>query len=76
MSENPTEGTVNEPTDAQIRTKEFSERYGKLVEELEIDYASYPSFVPDGQGGFKIVIQSVPVDVKGRGTPSPFIEKE
>ena len=76
MSENPTEGTVNEPTDAQIRTKDFVEKYGKLVEECQVDFASYPSFVPNGRGGFEIVIQSVPVDVKDRPVASPFIEKE
>lgn len=60
----------------QARTKDFIERYGKLVEETKMDFASYPTFVPDGQGGFRVVIQSVPMDVTNRPEPSPFMQQE
>lgn len=45
------------------RIKKFTEEYGKLVKEYEVDYATYPVFVPDGQGGFKVVVQASPVDM-------------
>ena len=56
---------MQEPnSELEIKQKDFLEKYGKLVEETGIDMAVYPMFVPDGQGGFKVICQSVPVDVK------------
>ena len=45
------------------RVQDFIERYGKLVEECKVDWANYPVYVPDGQGAFKVVIQSTAVDM-------------
>lgn len=53
--------------------KDFMKEYGVLVEKYGIDFASYPVFVPDGQGGFKIIIQSTPVDVSKHPKKSPFV---
>lgn len=67
---------TEQQVDVQERTKEFVEHYGKLVDKFKMDFASYPAFQPDGQGGFKIIIQSVPVDVSNRPEPSPFIKQD
>lgn len=74
MSENIQEN-IGE-NELQTRTKDFVEKYGKLVEESNMDFASYPAFMPDGKGGFLITIQSVPVDVTDRPKPSPFIKQD
>lgn len=67
----------NETTpDGEERIKKFFEKYGELVKELEVDMVNYPMFVPDGEGGFKIIVQSSPVDMKGRGVKSPFVVEE
>ena len=46
------------------RIKKFLEGYGKLVKELEVDIMSIPQFLPDEKGGWRLVIQSQPVDLK------------
>lgn len=63
---------------AEERAKTFVEKYGELVKKHQIDFASYPSFVPDGQGGFRVTIVSQPMDITPKATPSPaeFVEKE
>lgn len=59
------------------RIEEFTRRYEELANELEVDFVSYPMFVPDGTpGGFRIVMRSHPVDAKGDGVKSPFIETD
>ncbi len=54
----------------------FMKEYGELVEKHQIDFATYPVFIPDGKGGFQIVVQSTPVDISNQPKKSPFIEKE
>lgn len=54
----------------------FLKEYGELVGKHQVDFATYPVFVPDGQGGFKIVVQSTPIDISNMPTKSPFIAKE
>jgi hypothetical protein len=54
----------------------FLKEYGELVEKHQMDFATYPVFVPDGQGGFKIVIQNTPVDMSNHPKKSPFIASE
>jgi len=58
---------------SQERIGAFVEAYGKLVQEHKVDFASYPVFVPDGQGGFKIVVNNTPVDIANQPTKSPFV---
>lgn len=63
-----------EPTDEQKgRMNSFMEKYRVLVEETKMDFANYPVYVPDGQGGFRTIVQSTPVDTSGMSIPSPFI---
>lgn len=59
--------------DVQIRTKAFFDDYGELVKKHDIDFASYPVFIPDGQGGFKVIVQNTPVDVRNQPRKSPFV---
>lgn len=67
------------------KIQEFLEKYKALVEDLKVDFASYPVFTPDGQGGFRVVLQSTPVDLstlqkpeekKEEGVPSPFVPEK
>lgn len=51
----------------------FLKEYGELVAKHQIDFATYPMFIPDGQGGFKIVVQSTPIDISQQPKKSPFI---
>lgn len=57
----------------ESRREEFLKRYKILTEELQVDFANFPMYMPDGQGSFKTVMQSTPVDLKDRPQPSPFM---
>lgn len=60
------------------KAQAFLKEYGELVEKYKYDFATYPVFVPDGQGGFKIVVQSTPIDISKmpeKPVESPFIAK-
>lgn len=58
------------------RSEEFIKEYGALVEKYQMDFASYPMFVPDGTpGGFKISCQTVPIDITNHHKKSPFISQ-
>lgn len=57
----------------------FLKEYGELVTKHGVDLATYPVFIPDGQGGFKITVQSTPVVLppkKDEPVESTFMEKE
>lgn len=61
------------------KAQKFLDAYGELVKEHQHDFATYPMFVPDGQGGFKIIIQSTPMNiskVQEESSKATFIEKE
>jgi hypothetical protein len=68
----------SEPADQsdEERGKEFIARYGEMVKETGMDFASYPVYVPDGQGGFRTVIQTTPVNMKNHPQKSPFIPQQ
>jgi hypothetical protein len=51
----------------------FVDAYGELVKEHGIDFATYPAFIPDGAGGFKITVQNTPVDISNQPKKSPFV---
>jgi hypothetical protein len=50
----------------EIKTKieSFMEEYGALVKKFNVDFASYPMFVPDEKGSFKVIVQTTPVDLE------------
>lgn len=73
---------MSEPTikDAEVvespevmKAKAFVQAYGKLVEEHQMDLATYPVFIPDGNGGFKVIVQSTPMDISKLPKKSPFM---
>ncbi len=66
----------NPDGELQKRAEVFVKEYGDLVEKHKIDFVNFPMFVPDGQGGFRIVIQNQPVDTTGQPVKSPFMVKE
>lgn len=46
--------------------------YHEKMVELQCDMMSTPVYVPDGQGGFKTVIDTSVVDIANAGMKSPF----
>jgi len=69
------EESTNEYVDASPEEKEaFMRDYHELVQKHGIDFAQYPVFVPDGQGGFRTVVQSTPVSIKNQPKRSPFVQ--
>lgn len=69
------EKTEEETKQAELsaRVNEFVKDYGELVLKHKIDFATYPMFVPDGKGGFKIITQSTPVDIGNQPIRSDFM---
>lgn len=63
-------------TKAETPQEAFVRKYGELVKETGFDFASYPVFIPDGQGGFKIVVQTTAIDITNQPKKSPFIAQE
>lgn len=61
------------PEAIKARAELFIKEYGELIAKHGMDFGSYPMFVPDGQGGFKIVVQTVPMDMRNRPQASPFV---
>lgn len=59
--------------DTQARIDEFMKRYEGLTKEMGVDFANYPMYVPDENGGFKVIIQSTPIDTRNRPVKSPFV---
>lgn len=62
-------------SDEQEKNDAFLKEYGELVHKHKRDFASYPVYVPDGQGGFKTIVQTTPVDISSQPTKSPFVSK-
>lgn len=57
------------------RQQAFLKEYGELVEKHNIDFATYPVFVPSQSepGAFKVVVQNTPVDISNAPKKSPFV---
>lgn len=62
---------MTEEQKAKLET--FLKEYKELVDKHQCDFVAYPVFVPDGQGGFKVVVQQSPVDTSNLPQKSPFI---
>lgn len=58
------------------RAQLFIKEYGELVAKHKMDFATYPMFTPDGEGGFKITVQNTPVDMTNQPVKSPFVGGE
>lgn len=63
-------------TEAQVRSDAFVKEYGELVKRYKVDFASYPVWLPDGNGGFKCVVQSTPIDISNQLVKTPFVSQE
>lgn len=72
----PVDEKTEEEKKAELnqRVNDFVTAYGELVTKHKIDFATYPMFVPDGNGGFKIICQNTPVDIGNQPVKSPFIQ--
>lgn len=55
------------------KVQAFLDDYSELVKKHQLDFANYPMFIPDGQGGFKVIVQSTPIDISEAPTKSPFV---
>lgn len=61
-----------ETAEFEERKKVFLERYKIIIDELKVDIFSFPQYVPDGQGGFKTIVQTNIVDTSNQPVKSPF----
>ena len=57
----------------QKRAQAFLDEYEELTKKHNMDFANYPMYIPDGQGAFRTIIQSTPVDTSNMPTKSPFV---
>jgi len=71
MAEKTPEEIVKDDTNERVNV--FLKEYGELVSKHGIDFACYPTYVPDGKGGFQTIVQNTPVDIKNQPRKSPFI---
>lgn len=66
--------TTNE---VEKRLNAFISDYKALVDKHQMDFAAFPMFIPDGQGGFKVIVQQRPVDITNqpKASPTEFMAK-
>lgn len=58
------------------RIKDFMKAYEELTKKYEIDFTSYPLFIPNGSdGSFKVVVQTSPLDLQELKKKDEFIQK-
>lgn len=72
------EDKAPEVNDFQERSATFIKEYSELVAKHQIDFASYPVYVPykDVPGAFITLLQNTPIDIKNQPKKSPFVAKE
>lgn len=56
----------------EARKQEFLQQYKALIDEFKLDFMSRPIWIPDGQGGWKLVIETIIADTTDHPVPSPF----
>lgn len=57
----------------EVKGKKFLKEYGELVKKHGIDIVAYPNYIPDGSGGWKLIISTQTVSSKEEGIKSPFV---
>lgn len=62
-----------EPTEEQKEIDAFLKEYGEIVAKYKLDILAIPSFIPDGQGAWKVVINTRVVSTKDQPVKSPFM---
>lgn len=62
------------PTEEQkARIDLFLKEYGELVEKHHVDFINFPQYLPDGSGGWKLMLQTTPMDITNSPQKSPFV---
>ena len=64
--------TPEQQADVEVRVKAFKEEFLALVEKHQVDFTSYPQFVPSPQGGFVTVAPLSMFDKKYMPVKTPF----
>lgn len=64
---------VEDKDEAKERVDAFIVDYKSLIEKHEVDFAAFPQYIPDGVGGFRTIVQTVPVDTRNQPKKSPFV---
>jgi len=68
----------NQEIQKDRRIEKFLEAYGKIVKEFDVDIMAIPQFLPDEKGGWRLVVQSQPIDLvemKKQTLDKAFIRK-
>ncbi len=61
--------------DVKKASEDFLKEYGDLVAKHKVDFVTYPMWQPDGQGGWKMTIQTQVVSTKDQPVKSPFVKQ-
>lgn len=69
------DNTPGASTEFSKRVDDFLREYQDLTKKHQIDFAQFPMFVPDDKGGFRVVMQSTPVDLNLQDLNKGFIPK-
>ena len=64
----PKQLTKEQQEDVKVRTEKFRKEYTALVEKNQVDFYSYPTYIPAQTGGFETVANMVIFDKKYIGT--------
>lgn len=64
--------TQEQEKDIEKRLEDFMKDYTDLTKKYQINFYSFPQFVPDKDGTFKISVITQPGDTKYRSIPSPL----
>lgn len=68
--------TKAQQKDSDERVEEFSKRYAANVEELQVDFSSFPQYVQIGPNLFGTLSSAKLVDKKYAPIPSPLTPNE
>lgn len=58
--------------DLEIRRNEFLKRYKVLIDEMKLDFMSFPVLLPTKEGHYELRIQTDLMDTSNIAIPSPF----
>ena len=67
--------TEEQVKDVDARINAFMKDYEELTKKHEVDFVSYPVWLPTATGAFETRMQTSPVDRKYVPVKSPFIKE-
>ncbi len=67
--------TPEQQSEFAERRNKFLGRYKELITNLEVDFISYPEYIPTDKGTYEVRINTVVADQKYRAKPSPFVDQ-